>query len=81
MRMARWMTLREHYLRGNGTGLRLSAGALSIGPGRQVAANASGDNVDSPFLRNRLGHLAAEMQVQHLGTSGNNYVHLIFTWS
>ena len=48
---------------------------------QQVEANTSGDNVDSPFLRNRLGYLTAEMQVQHLGTSGNNYVHLIFTWS
>ena len=47
----------------------------------EVEANASGGSVDSPFIRIQLGYLTAEMQVQHLGTSGNNYVHLILTWS
>lgn len=39
------------------------------------------DNVDSPFLRSRVGYLTAEMQVQHLGASGTNYVHLVLTWA
>ncbi len=47
---------------------------------RAVADNATHGNVDSPFIRNQLGYLTAEMQVQHLGASGNNYVHLIITW-
>lgn len=47
----------------------------------QVQSGTSTGSVDSPFLQARLGYLTAEMQVQHLGTSGNNHVHLIFTWS
>lgn len=47
---------------------------------REVEADPSGGNVDSPFLRSHLGFLTAELQVQHLGPSGTNYVHLIFTW-
>lgn len=47
----------------------------------EVDNDSSVGSVDSPFIRNRLGYLIAELQVQHLGTSGNNYVHLILTWS
>lgn len=46
----------------------------------EVGTDPSGGNVDSLFMRSRLGYLTAEMQVQHLGVSGNNYLHLIFTW-
>lgn len=46
----------------------------------QVESGTSTGSVDSPFLRSRLGYLTAEMQVQHLGTSGTNYLHLIFSW-
>lgn len=34
----------------------------------------------SPFLRSKLGYLTAELQVQHLATSGTNYVHLVLSW-
>lgn len=47
----------------------------------EVGSDPSAGNVDSLFMRNRLGYLTAEMKVQHLGISGNNYLHLIFTWS
>lgn len=47
----------------------------------EVGNDPSGGNVDSLFMRNRLGYLTAEMQIQHLGISGNNYLHLIFTWA
>ncbi len=46
----------------------------------EVEGDGSAGNVDSPFMRNQLGYLTAEMQVQHLAASGNNYLHLIFTW-
>lgn len=47
---------------------------------QQVADSRSTDSVDSPFLRNRVGYLTVEIQVQHLGISGNNYLHLILGW-
>jgi len=37
-------------------------------------------SVDSPFMRGAVGYLTAELQVQHLATSGHNYVHLILSW-
>jgi hypothetical protein len=61
------------------------AGDLGIDAGplqtwrQQVEGSASGDSVDSPFLRNTLGYLTVELQVQHLGISGNNYLHLVLT--
>jgi hypothetical protein len=42
--------------------------------------SAPGDNLNSPFMRSMLGYLTAEMQVQHLGASGNNYVHLVLVF-
>jgi len=47
---------------------------------QRVEGAGGGDSVDSPFLRTTLGYLTFEMQVQHLGTSGNNYVHLVLSW-
>ncbi len=44
-----------------------------------VKVDESG-NVDSPFMRAKVGYLTAELQVQHLGASGENYIHLILTW-
>lgn len=46
----------------------------------RVEASESTDAVDTPFMRARLGYLGVEMQVQHLGVSGDNYLHLIFSW-
>lgn len=62
------------------------AAKLGIDPGpvqswRRRVRNTPTDSVDSPFLRNRVGYVSVDMQVQHLGVSGNNYLHLIFTWS
>jgi hypothetical protein len=47
---------------------------------QQVEGAKSGESVDSPFLRNTLGYLTVELQVQHLGISGNNYLHLVLSW-
>lgn len=54
--------------------------AAALDTWRQEVQGGSSDSVDSPFLRNTLGYLTVEMQVQHLG-SGSNYLHLILTWS
>jgi hypothetical protein len=56
--------------------LGIDAGALQTWR-QQVEGSESGDSVDSPFLRNTLGYLTVELQVQHLGVSGNNYLHLV----
>lgn len=47
---------------------------------QQVEGLNGAGSLDSPFLRTKLGYLTAELQVQHLGASGNNYVHLILSW-
>lgn len=47
---------------------------------QQVEGPARGDSVDTPFLRSSLGYLTVEMQVQHLGVSGTNFMHLILSW-
>ncbi len=46
---------------------------------RRDVESTPDDSVDSPFMRAKIGYLTAELQVQHLGTSGTNYVHLILT--
>jgi len=46
---------------------------------RDVESNPN-SSVDSPFMRSKLDYLTAELQVQHLATSGNNYVHLVLSW-
>lgn len=58
----------------------LGTTATALQTWRQQVAAGSGDSVDSPFLRNTLGYLTVEMQVQHLG-SGGNYLHLVLTWN
>lgn len=60
---------------------RLGIDAGPVQSWRLQVEDTPADNVDSPFLRNRVGYLTAEMQVQHLGASGNSYVHLILSWS
>jgi hypothetical protein len=48
---------------------------------RQVESDTTQSDIDSLFMRNRLGYLTADMQVQHLGVApATNYLHLIFTW-
>ncbi len=47
---------------------------------RDVESNGN-TSVDSPFMRSRLGYLTAELQAQHLATSGTNYVHLVLVLS
>lgn len=47
---------------------------------RREVGRADDGSIDSPFMRATVGYLIAEMQVQHLGPSDTNYVHLIFTW-
>ncbi len=58
----------------------LGIDAASLQTWEQQVEAGSADSVDSPFLRNTLGYLTAELQVQHLGVSGNNYIHLILSW-
>lgn len=49
---------------------------------RQVKSDTSQSDIDSPFMRSRVGYLGVDMQVQHLGVSPpTNYLHLIFTLS
>ena len=48
---------------------------------QQVRGRAAETASTHRSSRTTLGYLTVEMQVQHLGISGNNYVHLIFTWA
>ncbi len=58
----------------------LGSDATPLPRWQEQAETRSADSIDSPFLRNRLGYLTVEMQVQHLGVSGNNYLHLVLSW-
>ena len=64
----------------SGVAADLGIDASSLSRFRAMVTGAPGSNADSPFLRTTVGYLTAEIQVQHLGASGNNYVHLVLTW-
>lgn len=45
----------------------------------QTVMSSPSDSSTSQFLRARVGWLTVELRLQHLGTTGNNYLHMIFT--
>lgn len=45
-----------------------------------VESRGDRDSIDSPFMRSTVGYVNADLQVQHVPTSGDNYMHLILSW-
>jgi hypothetical protein len=63
-----------------GVAADLGIDASPLGQFEALVGRAPGDNANSPFMRSAVGYLTAEIQVQHVGASGNNYLHLVLTW-